>query len=860
MAKSSKFFDGVKRILNIQPEPTEDQSDISTGYRSISDTEIKKLISGIYTQRQSRLPAIDKTYIPSVIEPIAREFIDRQADREKLMSLAPEIEQAASILVPSILTPNDFRKNVFSISIDTPDESDEVKTQIINLLTEHFSDDLDIPVKLSTWVTDAMYRIGSKAILVLPTATVAALRKKLSDGNKVSTEQIASDIKTFVGDIERSVEAIDVKVIETRMLADNEAMDRIFSTQAFDEAITVEGKIVDSKMSMVRTKLSKGVPKAIDHFKKSVVMCNDPRFIIKHKLETASALESINSDVLTKLGAPPEPIFYNKKETFGAGKQDHTVTGGIVPYIDLSEFIFEDAANKYPALIELPGESVVPIITEGAPDTHIGYFILLNEHGNPISVESNNFNNIIDSRYGSQRINKLYDSFYGTQLSDPIYKKMSIDSKIEILGSIYDSFIKNIMTTKLSKLGLDKHNISLTGEISRVMFTRMLKNVETRVIYVPKSILKYMAFQYNHDGTGRSKIDNIKFPLSLKMTLIVTRLISLIESSINRRNLNITLDEGIGNPLEILRTIKKDIVSNKMYGLSYDPSTIIKGVLDKELTIIPNKIPGVEEFSISDTANNVEYPKPDDAILDEINNMYMLTLGVPPSAMNRLSEDEFSRSVAANNIFFSNQLKTYQKVVCLFMTDLISSYVVFSEKIKEEIMDVLNNSGDSIEAATEGATDEENNQISEEAAKDKAKKDEEKVKTTEARLRNVIDSIRFMLPSPTFANDKASFEELKDFIEIVEHVINTLYPDELILDADAGAAMKVIRSNTKRLIIQDYIKNNSMLADINFDALTDLDVSSPTEIAQMVLNLKKALDNVNIVFNKDAAAGGTGSW
>jgi hypothetical protein len=98
MAKSSKFFDGVKRILNIQPEPTEDQSDISTGYRSISDTEIKKLISGIYTQRQSRLPAIDKTYIPSVIEPIAREFIDRQADREKLMSLAPEIEQAASIL------------------------------------------------------------------------------------------------------------------------------------------------------------------------------------------------------------------------------------------------------------------------------------------------------------------------------------------------------------------------------------------------------------------------------------------------------------------------------------------------------------------------------------------------------------------------------------------------------------------------------------------------------------------------------------------------------------------------------------------------------------------------------------------
>ncbi len=70
--------------------------------------------------------------------------------------------------------------------------------------------------------------------------------------------------------------------------------------------------------------------------------------------------------------------------------------------------------------------------------------------------------------------------------------------------------------------------------------------------------------------------------------------------------------------------------------------------------------------------------------------------------------------------------------------------------------------------------------------------------------------------------------------------------------------MKVLRSNTKRMIVQDYIKNNSMLSDINFDALTDLDVKNPTEIAQMILNLKKALDNVGAIFNKQS--GSTPSW
>jgi hypothetical protein len=862
MKRRNPLVRGLMKLFNISqvdqvPIDVTDQS-----YRSLTEKDLKAILNDVYVPDAANRHVVDKLQIPSMLDPISRELMDRRMDNEKLTTIAPEIEQAASILIPSILSPNDFKRNAFTLVIDDPNENDIVKDKIIKLVTDHFDKELEIPIKLSEWINQAIFKVGCKAVMILPTNTIAKLRDEIITVEGLApVDGLNTFTKNFFNEVESSLEVIDVKKYgkdARNILSDEEIVDRTYATGLFNDYInSVSADKKESEEKKIREFILKGTRRGIEKFStnSNVKFSADPRIIFSSRFSNAAALESIDSAILSKLGGqPPAPTFRDPKEGITGKNVGKLAAFNYLPYVDLSEYVHDDKISDFPALIELPGESVIPIIIDGSPSNHIGYFVVLNENGSPISIDSDNYEELLSGVSGSQRINNLYSSFYGnSQFS--MSKRLATDAKVEILNSIYDSFIKNMMNSKLSKMGLDKHSVNLSSSVSRVMFCRLLKNSETRILFVPRRLMSYMAFQYNSDGTGKSKIENIKFPLSLKMTLIIVRLISLIESSINRRSLNITLDDGIGNPLELLRSVKKDIISNKLYGLSYDPSTIIKSVLDKELTIVPSRIPGVEEFSLSDVPNNVEYPRPDDAVLDEINNMYMLSLGVPPSAMNRLSEDEFSRSVAANNIFFSNQLKSDQRVVTTFVSEMVVNYIRFSKKLTDMIREIiseeamLKNSSESV-TSTEAIVENTDKPIEGTVDVLKGDKDEDgrSIISSEQRLASILANLKFTLPSPNLVHDRSSFEELREYIEMVTTIVEQLFPDEMVLDGELANAIKVLRSTLKRNIIQDHIKTNSLMSDLNFDALSNVDTVGAVSATQKILNLKAALDNVVKVF------------
>ena len=890
--KENKFLSGLRKVFNINEE-TKIATDITDrNYRSISESELKGMMNDVYVRQPNGKPEMHKSQIPGMLDPIARGLKDVRMDHEKLTSIAPEIDQAASILIPSILSPNNLGKNDFQTIIGGGNEDEIVKTNITKLVNSHFGEELDISTKLSRWVYEAMYKFGGKPILILPASTISALRDKIGVTEGLTLRRVVDSLdKELEGSLEnfnlKTISDKDVKKIKND---ESEVAYRVLSMESVAELVSQQGKAVDAKTNGEKPfsfdKFSKEVAKGYQAIAEKVFtdelvrFSDDPRMVLKPKISEEAALEGVNTKVLKTLGADPTP-FYRERGDGITGKmkpEDFKRTGYTdTPYIDLSEFISNNDGDSFPAVIELPYESVIPIIVEGSPANHVGYFLVLNDEGSPTSIEDHLFGDNISGIVGTQRINNLFSAFYGpSQFS--LQQRMSDVAKVEILNSVYDTFIDNLMHQKLSKLGLDKHRVAMSSSVSQVMFTRLLRGAKTRVVFVPKNLMVYLAFDYNSDGTGRSKLENIKFPLSLKMTLIITRLISLIESSINRRSLSVTLDDTAGNPLELLRAIKKDIIANKEYGISYDPTTIIKSLAEKELTIIPTKIPGVTDFALSEVANNVEYPKPDDSVLDEIKTMYTAPLGVPPAAMNRLGENEFSRSVASSNIFFSNQLKTYQKDVCAFMTTFMMTYIHFSKKLKISILSVLqsetgmsaNVDGRGIQASMEATKIDEgekedilaivkdNKTIKledkkvEASSKSSAKKDadpkktkkepEEKKLPDDERLRNVVANLKFVLPSPTLAQDTSSFEELKSYVEIVDLVITNMFPDDMVSDPDLGPVVKAMRSTLKRVILQKHIKSNCLLSEMNFDILENVDVVAPIDSAQKVYNLKAGLD------------------
>jgi hypothetical protein len=802
----NKYVSKLFNALNISTDTPTAPSGV-TSYKSLNNDELVSFIQGIYVPEKVATRSYED--MSNMLEPVSKLLSDQKVDNAKLLAIAPEIEQAASILIPSILSPNDFNKNRITLVIEESLESNVTVTQITKHLTDHFSEKLELTTRLSEWLNDAIFNIGSKVILTLPTNVV----------NGISDIASVEDISDYLGSTEELKSTNDT-IKDIRQ--DDTFFDNICSIEGISEVLKpmYKGTSQHTQLNVVRKSITSGVDKLVSLFDDTDLLSftDNPMSIIQSDVDVSVALESLSSELDAKFNNKPAKP--DKKEI--EYKQ--------LSYIDLGDILIDENPG-YPSIIELPSESVIPIIVDGAPSNHIGYFVLLNSNGIPISTNVDDTDALDTTGSGSTRVNTMYQSVYGTSYSS-VQKRVGNKVKSDILNTVYNSYLDKIIDNKLKGLGLANFEVELSNDIGRVMFSRLLRKTKTKILFIPKHLITYIAYDYNSNGTGRSKIDQIKFPLSLKMTLIITRLISLIESSINYRKINIELNDDVGNPIEVMRTIKKEILKNKSYGISYDPSTIVKSSIDKQYTIVPTNIPGVTNFSIEDEDNSVSYPTPDDSLIEEITNMYTLGLGVPPSAMNRLKEDEYSRSVASNNIFFSNKLRMYQKPTIEFVTKLMSTYIHYSDKLQDDIRDILKNSTES----------------------------DDKMKALDDRMSDVIDRLKFTLPSPNIAQDKSLFEELEEFINMIDTVLDKIYSDDLTSDRDLQDTIKSFRAFVRRELINNHLKTDSMFGSIDFGDINNPDIAGIVKNNMLFANMDKATKDLKEKLSGGGDSGGGSDW
>lgn len=798
----ASYIDKIARLFGIKQQEEESKDtkfDVVKHYRILGEKETTQLINQIRIPNKSVSLSDD---IPKLLEPLTKGLQSKRLDNEKLIALAPEIDQAAAILIPSILSPNDMRTTQFYINIDNEQEDSGTISKINDVLMTTFKDELGINTKLFHWLNTTMFRHGAKPLLILPSYvlnTIDQLTRVPDQSEKAaSIESLCYKIDTDIdtNEFQAALEGISDEPINNPV------------TSKLEDPFDGDGAIEFTKELQVLG------------FKDS-------------KMAAAQEMMSDN------LNASLESAYNNSKPPGDDGKSYSGTRRYTAPFINISDIIGSKGEDTFsqPSILELPYESTIPIIIEGAPDNHIGYFIIMNDQGVPISADTHKGDDpeihYKDTPTGSKRIDDLYKAFYGSGYTHQ-QRKASDGLKTSIVESVYSKYLDKVMAKGLDSVGLGDFNIKLSGDTIQVMFTRLLRQTKTKALFVPADYLVYLAFEYNENGTGKSKIDNIKFPLSLKMTLIITRLMALIESSINRRKLEITFDDTIANPIETLQQIKKELMKKKMHGISYDPNTIISSSIDKELTVVPNNIPGVENFSISDESNNVDYPRPDSDLMEEINNMYTLSLGVSPQSLSRFKEDELAISVATNNLFMSNQIVLAQTVVSDAMTKLLKVYISCSTHLKGNIAEILENS----EIDDDGG-------------------DSSKMTS---RLTNLINSITFSLPKPNIAFDKSQYENVREFTSLIDEILNTMLSGDL-MDRDTEDDIKRLRAYTKRSILGDYLdKNTAFGSTFADDVFKDTPIVGITDMSQTIMNFSKALKDMKEKFSGEGGDSGGGGY
>lgn len=785
--KPGRLLAFLRQFSTETPEPVV-QTQLGTDVdNSIGSRERDAVVQRI-AQATTGLTARSGDSYNRYIQPLAKQIAETRLDAKAIETLAPQVKTAKEIVIPSIMSPTDMRDGEITITSASPLLDSATNNKISQLLQAHFNGEQKLSTKLYGWIHECLYGAGAQPIMVLPVSEIDTIindpsaiigKTRIYGGTETLQEKLSATFQAQLDQIERT-SLFGIADVSRRDPADKAKSDGLVAS------------------------LKSGVEAAVETYLREDPTKEQAGPYNRSKVWTptvTSEIRTFTAGVLENLSVADNPEILKVDKAKKSAKKAE-ITQRMANVYKTTSLITVNPETKssidHPVVMELPPESVVPVFTPGTPSDHIGYFVILDEFGNPLrALEGSDLADSSDTRPGMPA--GLYKTF-GFDDSASVKKANFSKEQTTLMANIYQTVVEAHLKARLQKNGLGNIYIGAPSSVYRNMFARYLAARKTRMLFIPRDLMTYMCFRYNEDGTGRSKLEDIKFILSLKITLLICRVLASMNASINRKKININFTDAMGDPIAFMQLVEKEYLDKQMTNFSYDPVDIQKSLASRSLTVSPKGIPGIENFEITSEANPATAVKPDEGLAEDLDNMMILALDVPATAYNSLGDNEYSRSIVTNNLFFARRIGAYQRPVCEAMARHVQLYITMSGPLKAQITALLKSGDDTSETEEPGTGI-------------------EKTPSLDVKLTSVIKHITTSLPSPNIAPNKTEFEELDAVLNSLNTAMEALYENDLGATDDNPIPM--IRAMIKSSVVRAYLEKIGAARDVNLPDLSD---------------------------------------
>lgn len=706
-------------------------------------------------------------------------------ENRKILSLMPNVEKAARLMIATTMSPNDLSREAVQIVFDGLDDVNENQYNRLNAMaTEFFHEKLNLVSTIPSWLYQAGYESGSAVFTIVPLTSF----NRILDKDYEATE-------SFVQNILEPTACESLFGFGDSAIAKDRELD-IVGLESFG------GDIMQMLQNEYLPKRDGGRPKPSDN--------SDIKAFIGKVLAQESISLTDNPSVL-QLG---EEVKTRSKKRVKKKLNDHYQHEEEAPIVSVSISKTPDKKNPLgvignPIFMRLPPESVTVIHTPGDPSDHQGYLIMLDRHGNPIDAVSESVNMPLGRADFNQMqgdvFNQVY-SAYGFNNSRGFHRQ----TQEEMMGQVYNHIVTEHLRKRMDKAGFGNTRIANSEGVLRCMFARFLQRKQTRVLFLPKELVTYLAFELDENGYGVSRLEKIKFSLGMKMAIQISRALASIKSAMDRRKIEVKFtDNMMDDPESVLNTIVQEYLRKSNISFSIDPNVIQNQIADKSLSIKAVDIPGMETFDLTNEPDqrggSFDF---DPNIMEQLDKEINNGLRVPAAAMNALGEDEYSRSVSTTNLFFAMDVAIDQDIVKNHVSDLIQKYATYSEDFLNKIYEIvpsLRNRGKAgkVASSIENTVDADDD--------DTVKEDAANELPEEYTIETLIDSMRISLPKPDVAPSKAQFEVIEAMIAAITNTVNALFPDDLLgVNDEAASTVRLLRARFIATNIRAYLDSAGM--------------------------------------------------
>lgn len=510
-----------------------------------------------------------------------------------------------------------------------------------------------------------------------------------------------------------------------------------------------------------------------------------------------------------------------------------------------------------PLVIEYPVESIIPIYKPGTPSEHVGYLVLHDEEGAPLSkVKPVNYyrdlSNTFNSRTsGSRMASSLIQQ--GREMFDGMNSMIDEARQIEMLSRIHgNAIIKEIIErTRQGEYGKNL-DIGDSTEAFRIMFYRALAGQRTRVLFMPKDIMTYMAQDFDNKGMGRSLIDNMKVLLSLRIQFMLAQVRAGIANSIPETVATVRIDEKDPDPKKTIQiaqalTLKTRLTAGLMVGAS-NVQTIEDRINQSNIRLaIESDHPKVPNIGHDITRNTADIPAPDNDTAELINRLVQMGTFLPPELVDNSYGVDFAREVLQQNFLVGMVVKQIQTKQNPYFTEFVKKLILASPTLRVELKEtVKSNLNDILDVLNE-------------ASDDKIDKDA----LSHDSLRTIIEYItdKFIaglvvkLPEKANDNDEMINDQISKMEARIDKTLDYIYSSESlptdVLGEEATNFIEQYRGLIKAEIMRNFLIESGFGTEVmDFITVSDDGVQTYEKNASMRDFAIKTIKNMMDMFEK----------
>ena len=605
------------------------------------------------------------------ISAISRTVSSRYTDTKNMLQLFPDLELAMQILVSSILSPKDMMKVELIYKLKESIFPVEMTGQVLDLLKKHLIDNYNLDDDLSLILENALFMKGSSVKAILPESLVDGI---INNTFSISKEAI-SDLYSFTDKGEKLVRRVGILGGYTEQQSiSTESLTSKKQNLSLEEGYLYAResntfKAIDKRIEITDNIQILKLPKVVEKARSTIIK----------SMYGASTISQ--EDIATNTSNIDTILFKTTR--------NETKTVQVLPD---SNNLPRKSIGK-PLVMDLPPESVIPVTLPSEPSKHLGYFVVLDETGNPVvttNADFSAFNNMLankanDDSMSSYLISKAKNNLVGSDQGTGI----TLDNIVHIYTSLVEDNLKRRLMNGIYQDTLD---IANNEDVYKIMLARSLSNRYTKILYIPVEFVTYFAFDYYENGIGKSLLDNLKIITSIRAILMFARVMAHLKSSINITTVNLTLDEHDPDPQRTVEIAIHEVLRMRQQyfplGIN-SPTDLVDWVQRAGVEFSFEGHPGLPNTKFDFDIKNMQHTIPPSDFEEELRKQTYMALGLSPETVDNGFNSEFATTVVANNILLSKRVMIYQNKYTHMFTEYITKILTFDAEIIKKIKETL---------------------------------------------------------------------------------------------------------------------------------------------------------------------------